>query len=218
MSEIDDARQLRLSHHHLAFFFLGAVVVCAIFFALGFVVGRGQTYEAAVKEQPHIGKGPELTSDSNAGSSLSQGPENRKGGLVRGQGQNPDYHRELDFYNTLDEKGTSENFHPDRQKARKQDLELVAKPNVPSTPQAPSKVPRGNLVSLQVGAYGSPVEADRLAKALRSKGYSVSLLKPGIANGDKLIRIHVGPFAQVEEANKVKAQLEKDGYQVIVKR
>jgi len=137
---------------------------------------------------------------------------------VGGQGQNPDYHRELDFYNTLDEKSTNENFYLGHQKAEKQNLKSAAKPDAPSARPVPLKVPRGNLVSLQVGAYNNPIEADKLAKTLRSKGYSVSLLKPSTANGDKLVRIHVGPFAQVEEANKVKVQLEKDGYQVIVKR
>ena len=75
----EDTRQLRLGHRHLAFFFIGAVAVCAIFFALGFVVGRGQTYEAAMKEQSSTAKTPDIKSlASSSQASLEEAIENAK--------------------------------------------------------------------------------------------------------------------------------------------
>ena len=49
MNETLDTKSFRIDYRHLAFFFLGAVCVCAVFFALGFVVGRAQAFETALK-------------------------------------------------------------------------------------------------------------------------------------------------------------------------
>jgi DedD protein len=49
MSETSERKELKLDHRHLALFFLGAVVICAVFFILGFLVGKGQTYEISKK-------------------------------------------------------------------------------------------------------------------------------------------------------------------------
>lgn len=53
MSETTEKKELRLDHRHLTMFFLGAVGVCAVFFILGFLVGRGQSYEMAKKAISH---------------------------------------------------------------------------------------------------------------------------------------------------------------------
>jgi cell division protein FtsN len=226
MDDTGDTRQLRLDHRHLAFFFLGAVAVCAIFFALGFVVGRGQTYEAAMKEPSSSAKAPEPKSLINSSqASLEEPGENAKltaTDLIKPQGkrdQESDYRHELDFYNTLDQKPADENFHPAGQKVeRKLGLGEGAKSKTPAGKRTALRIPSGNLVSLQVGAFSNASDADRLAKALRSKGYSVSLVNPGRGNGDKFVRIHIGPFTHLEEAHKVKTQLEKDGYEAIIRR
>ena len=226
MDNTDDTRQLKLDHRHLAFFFLGAVAVCAIFFALGFVVGRGQTYEAAMTEQSSRAKAPEPKSLINSSqASLEEPGENAKltaTDRIKPEGkrdQETDYRHELDFYNTLDQKPADENFHPAGQKAgRKLASAESAKSKTPAAMRTALRVPSGNLVSLQVGAFSNASDADKLAKTLRSKGYSVSLVNPGRGNGDKFFRIHIGPFTHLEEAHKVKAQLEKDGYEAIIKR
>jgi cell division protein FtsN len=225
MDDTGDTRQLRLDHRHLAFFFLGAVAVCAIFFALGFVVGRGQTYEAAMKEPSSGAKAPEpksLTNSSQA--SLEESGENAKltaTDRIKPEGkrdQETDYRHELDFYNTLDQKPADENFHLTGRKAeRKLASAERAKSKTPAAMRTALRVPSGNLVSLQVGAFSNASDADKLAKTLRSKGYSVSLVNPGRGNGDKFVRIHIGPFTHLEEAHKVQAQLEKDGYEAIIK-
>jgi len=226
MGEADDARQLRLDHRHLAFFFLGAVSVCAIFFALGFVVGRGQTYEAAVKEQSLSAKTPEAKSIASQTAVPGEAPaENRKvtalstEKLEAKRSQDTDYGRKLDFYNNPDHKNADQNFRVNSASVPRQS---ASETNVNSKsltpPKSSSKAPQVSGMSLQVGAYSTISDAEKVAKTLRSKGYSVSLLPPGKGSHDKLIRIRVGPFAQLKETNRVKAQLEKDGYQAILKR
>ena len=50
MSEALDTKSFQIDYRHLAFFFVGAVCVCAVFFTLGFVVGRAQAFETALKD------------------------------------------------------------------------------------------------------------------------------------------------------------------------
>jgi cell division protein FtsN len=223
MDDSEDTRQLRLGHRHLAFFFIGAVAVCAIFFALGFVVGRGQTYEAAMKEQSSTAKTSDIKSSASFKQASLEDPiENAK--LTAADSARPDpkrdqeadYRRELDFYNSLDRKNADENFHPASQKAERKP---ASPEGAKSKTAAPVRTaPSGNLASLQVGAFSNSRDADKLAKTLRSKGYSVSLVSPGSGSSDKLFRIHVGPFTRLEEASRVRTQLQKDGYEAILKR
>jgi len=228
MSDSEDTRQLRLGHRHLAFFFLGAVAVCAIFFALGFVVGRGQTYEAAMKEQSSSARTIDTKPLAGSSQTLLEEPvENvkltvtnpAKPQVKRDQDQRRDYGRDLDFYNSLDRRDADENFHPSDAKAEKKLVSAESAKPKAVAPTAPAlRVPSGSLVSLQVGAFSNGGDAEKLAKILRSKGYSVSLVNPGSADNDRFIRIHVGPFTHLEEAQRVKTQLQKDGYEAIIKR
>jgi len=226
MKDSLDTRQLRLGDRHLAFFFIGAVAVCAIFFALGFVVGRGQTYEAAIKDQTSSTRFLDIKSTaSSSQSSLEEPMENAKlagadsAKPMPKRDQDADYRRELDFYDSLDRKNADENFHPVNHKSEKRPESAEAAKLKAASLQRPAlRAPSGSLVSLQVGAFSNGSDADKVAKALRSKGYSVSLISPGGGGGDKLFRIHVGPFTHFEEANKVKTQLQKDGYEAIIKR
>ena len=225
MDDSQDTRPLRLGDRHLAFFFIGAVAVCAIFFALGFVVGRGQTYEAAIKDQTSSARTLDIKSPASSQTSFEEpmenakltGADSAKAALKRDQ--EADYRRELDFYSSLDRKSEDENFHPASQKSERHRASAEgAKSKVALQPRSALKVPSGSLVSLQVGAFSSSSDADKVARTLRSKGYSVSLVSPGDGGGDKLFRIHVGPFTHLEEATKVKTQLQKDGYEAIIKR
>jgi cell division septation protein DedD len=74
MSEPTERKELRLDHRHLTLFFLGAVGVCAVFFILGFLVGRGQSYEMAKKAMSHqeLGEIPGQTKNAPAITPLGQ--------------------------------------------------------------------------------------------------------------------------------------------------
>jgi DedD protein len=240
MDECKNARLLRLDHRHLAFFFLGAVAVCAIFFSLGFVVGRGQAYEGVIKESPSAAKTAELKSSndiapesnsllepslgevvsSSQDLSTNPGKSGRKGPPV------VDYRRELDFYSAVKGKKVDENFHPvadevetGSKPGRKTIRKTVSKTQaIPVGSLQPKISPSGSLVSLQVAALKNATDADKLVKTLRSKGYSVSTVTPGSEDIRKLIRVQIGPFTSSGEAAKVKARLERDGYQIITRR
>jgi DedD protein len=232
----EDRKELKLDHRHLAFFFLGAVAVCAVFFALGFLVGRGQAYEASLKAQNAVtGNGMDrlppgevkageqiskpLSADTTTGSSELKPPSLPENGV---KDETLDYHKELDFYSAIKDQKVKENFHPTATNERKTESDR-GKESVTSVPPAASppaqkKLVAEKLVSLQVAALKQSRDAENLAKALRSKGYAVFLVRPGPESPDKLIRVQVGPFKELAEASVVKARLEKDGFKTISKR
>ena len=222
MDETSDLKSLRIDHRHLAFFFLGAVCVCAVFFALGFVVGRAQAFETALRGQEELktvpngsntaslepGSASGVTETENsqvspdpAGNDADESPKASRG----------DYRNDLDFYSAVKEQKVDPNFHPESPSPKN-----VPTRSVPAAAQKDGK--KTGAVSLQVAALRSSVEADRLAKALRSKGYPVFIVNPLKEDASKLIRVQIGPYASEAEAGKVKTRLSADGYTAISKR
>ena len=60
-------------------------------------------------------------------------------------------------------------------------------------------------------------DAVALAGALRKKNYNVFVVNNPITN-DKLYHVQVGPFANIQEAQAMKAKLVAEGYNPIIKR
>ena len=232
MSEALDTKSFRIDYRHLAFFFLGAVCVCAVFFSLGFVVGRAQAFETALKDQ----EDPKSTAAGAAGDQpvpgstlAAAGKEEspvvtesaRKADDATHNQPRADYRKDLDFYSAVKEQKVDQNFHPESPKPSK----TVASEKKPKAESESRSVPpvarnggsRPGPTSLQVAALKSSAEADRLAKALRSKGYPVFIVNPAKDDASKLIRVQIGPYTSEAEATKVKARLGTDGYTAISK-
>jgi cell division septation protein DedD len=233
----EDRRELKLDHRHLAFLFLGAAAVCAVFFALGFLVGRGQAYEASLKAQTAVTENGldrlAPAGDAKAGEQLSKplnantasGSSELTPPSLSEKGSNDetlDYHKELDFYSAVKDQKVKENFHPTvtnqgkTESAGRKGTATSALPSASPPPQ--KKIMAENLVSLQVAALKQSRDAESLAKTLRSKGYPVFLVRPSPESPDKLIRVQIGPFKEMAEMSVVKARLEKDGFKTIPKR
>ena len=82
------------------------------------------------------------------------------------------------------------------------------------TPELASSPGKGFMV--QVAAVTRQEDADTLAGALRKKKYPVFVLPP--AGSDKFYHVQVGPFAEMKDADAMKAKLAGDGYNAIVKK
>ncbi|MBC6992661.1 septal ring lytic transglycosylase RlpA family protein [Neolewinella lacunae] len=81
-----------------------------------------------------------------------------------------------------------------------------AKP-APAQP-APADVPTVMIYGIQVGAYGSEVNADRVVKELADKGFSAGYAQ----RKDNLSRVYVGKYPTEAEAEKALADVQKAGY------
>jgi DedD protein len=93
--------------------------------------------------------------------------------------------------------------------------EASAKPPAKTkTPEISGAAMPGFMV--QVAAVSRQEDADALAGALRKKQYPVFVM-PG-TGADKLLHVQVGPFAELKDAEAMKAKLAADGYNAIVKK
>ena len=102
--------------------------------------------------------------------------------------------------------------------------ELSAKPSVkaaalttrpsPAPAIAPPAPATAGSALVQVAAVSHPEDADVLLSALKKRGYSVSIRHEP---QDKLLHVQIGPFASKKDAEAMRQKLLADGYNAIVK-
>ena len=187
----------------LALFF-GLVLVCAVFFAIGFSLGRkagtagganpltGQAQTPAAVVRPSAGK-----------DNSSQAPSSEQ----------------FSFYKAVEQKSADTQLAP--QAPPPQTAAAAAPPaDAPNTtPKTaapdPTTVAPANAYYVQVAAVTRQEDADALVEALKNKQYPAFRTNP---SADKFIRVQVGPFADVKDAEATRARLVADGYTPIVKK
>ena len=77
-----------------------------------------------------------------------------------------------------------------------------------------SLIPPGSIL-LQVAASPRETDALTMADTLRQKGFAVLVLEP---TADKFYRVEVGPYTDAQSAHLAKLALNREGFQVIVRR
>lgn len=96
----------------------------------------------------------------------------------------------------------------------------AAEVNQPSVPvamkqEAPHTAPVAHGIVLQVAALTQKDDAGAMAAALQKKHYPAFVRLP---TTDNYYRVQVGPYPDLPSANAVKQSLERDGYQVFMRR
>jgi DedD protein len=199
-----------LESRHLVGVFLGVVLLCGVFFTLGYVMGRAQ-YGGSV----HASESMLRTTPA-----LSAPAKTRAGDAppVRSTG-------EWDFYT---------NRHENRlEPAVAEKPPLAAPPRLPSAaPKAsgtaspgavavgtpvrygPPVMPRGSLL-LQVAAVTRSSDALAMADALGQKGFPSFVTAP---TTDSFYRVQVGPYRDDRAAESAKGALDRAGFKAIIKR
>jgi cell division septation protein DedD len=92
--------------------------------------------------------------------------------------------------------------------------------SVAPTAAAPARAAASGLtlsdsgVVLQVGAMRLEDNADAMAQELQKKNFPAFVFRHG---GDRLYRVAIGPFGSVEETVKIKAELERQGLQPLLR-
>ena len=179
----------------MLFYFFGVVVLCAVALAIGYTMGKRSV--------------PPVTAETGAPTSIVAGNGGTKPGAAR----------TLDTaaVDTKDDGAASTATDPPKstKPAEAPKPKDVAKPaSAPTKPAPEVSVGKGFMV--QVAAVSRQDDADALASALRKKQYPVFVM-PGIGT-DKLLHVQVGPFAELKDAEAMKAKLAADGYNAIVKK
>ncbi len=211
-----------LESRHLIALFLGVVLLCCVFFTLGYVMGKTQYVNSPVQA-----------------ASLENSPKPLSASAAKPSAQ-PPASPEWDFYT---EKKTTDvplkPSHPNVSAASSANAESASSSNLPaSSPQpaaphessvpAPSRAsyappparfraPRmsRNAIVLQVAALRHASDALALADVLQQKGFPAFVVTP---SSDAFYRVQVGPFRTQATGDKAKQLLEREGFKAIYRR
>ncbi len=216
MQETQDT-EVTLGTGRLLALFFGLVVICALFFSVGFSLGRKSAPAVATTAAPAPApvvttpgeKPTALKSDNKADCAV---PENCPPQTAQA-GSTSD---ELTFYKAVEQKDAKTQLD---QPAPNPPTVFASKPNdaKPDAPRPDAKateVPKTGYM-VQVAAVSKQDDADALVAALRKKQYPVFA---STVPTDKLYHVQVGPFSDPKQADEMKAKLVSDGYNPIVKR
>jgi DedD protein len=198
----DQDTEVTLGTGKLLGLFFAVVVVCALFFGLGFSLGRSAPPEmAAEATQPAAAEPPPVV--VKGGAKPSAVPDEEKKEATEAPSS-----EDLSFFKSVESKEAEAKLESPKQE-KPAETKPVARTTAPELAGG-----RGYVV--QVAAVTKQEDAEALVSALRKKQYPVFML--GITPTDKFFRIQVGPFAELKEAETMKSRLSGDGYNPIVKR
>jgi DedD protein len=177
----------------LALFF-GLVALCAVFFGMGFSLGRSSVRISS----PDL---PAATPVSTGGARPS---------AVKTTSANPP--ADMTFYKAVESKDVNTQPVP-------KEVSTSAAENTPPANAAasadPTAPPPANSYFVQVAAVSKAEDAEALVDALKKKQYpAFSTNTPT----DKLIHVQVGPYPDIKDAELMRGKLVSDGYNPILKR
>jgi DedD protein len=196
MVETDQDTEITLGTGKMLGLFFALVIVCGVFFAVGFSLGRRST--------PAV-PGPTI-------SEAASPPAVTKALVVKNS--SPSSSNDFGFYKAVEQKTADTQLSqpessPGAQAAQSQtqappDLSKAAEPA------------NGAAYQVQVAAVSRQEDAEALVEALKKKDYSAFLAAS--SSNDKLFHVQIGPFADLKDAENMRKRLVADGYNPIVKK
>lgn len=180
----------------LALFF-GLVALCAVFFAMGFSLGRNSGLKPSAAEVSP----PAVTTAGN----------------VRPSAVKPTAPAaDMTFYKAVSDKNADSQLTAPTKEAPPADAPATSSPTASSTPPAdPAVAPPTNAYYVQVAAVSKQEDADSLVDALKKKQYPAFA---ATTQPDKLFHVQVGPYADIKDAEAMRGKLVSDGYNPILKK
>jgi len=178
----------------LALFF-GLVALCAVFFGIGFSLGRSSVRIAS----------PDLPAATPA-TSASLRPS-----AVKTTSTTPS--ADMTFYKAVESKGS--NSQPAPQDVSAPAPDTTAPATAPVATSDPTAAAPSNGYFVQVAAVSKAEDAEALVDALKKKQYPAFSTN---APTDKLIHVQVGPYVDIKDAEGMRTKLVNDGYNPILKK
>jgi DedD protein len=196
--------ELTLSTGKLLGIFFGMVAICAVFFSLGYAVGKG----SGPANAQVITDSSELSSISSTGGAkpgagkAAPAPETTEAIVTDAADAKSDSKSD----SKADQKSDS---NPDSKADSNADSAVKT-----AAPELSDTARTGFMV--QVAAVSKKEDAEALVAALRKKQYPV-LVVNNVANSP-LFHVQVGPFSQQKDAEAMRTKLASDGYNAILKK
>ncbi len=197
--------------------FFGLVIVCAVFFALGYTLGRKSDVALAPPALPPLCKRHPTPQARQLGVSNPLTP--------------------MTFYKAVEQKDANPQLTPASlgrefcQSRGSRPTSLFTEQSSPGTsslgdagaslhrtanpPDPMAAIPTGGYF-VQVAAVSKQEDAEALVDALKKKQYPAFVAASSSA--DKLFRVQVGPFADIKDAEGMRTRLVNDGYNPILKK
>jgi DedD protein len=189
--------------------FFGLVIICAVFFALGYTLGR--------------------KSDAGLASSATVPLQATSNGVKPASAASSQPAPAMTFYKAVEQKdanpeltsaptdGASANPATGGQTT----ASSSGAPSSGSPAQAPNPSdPTGVIPTagyfVQVAAVSKKDDAEALVDALKKKQYPAFVASNSTT--DKLFRVQVGPFSDIKDAEGMRSRLISDGYSPILKK
>jgi DedD protein len=192
----------------LAIFF-SFVLVCAFFFSIGFSLGR----RTAI-----AGAGSSLSAPTATPATIVR-PSAAKNDATQATPQSSSSSKDFSFYKAVGEKNANAALTPPDSKAQPAvSIAATATAEAPSTAagDAATAAPAGGGYYVQVAAVSRQEDAESLVEALKKKQYPA--FAANNASADKFYHVQVGPYADLKDAEAMRARLISDGYNPIVKK
>ena len=191
--------EITLGTGKLLVMFFGLVGLCALFFALGYSLGR--------KAEP-------VTTTANAATPQVSPNTSKASGAANANPQ-------MTFYKSVEGKDANPQLTPPAD--AKTDTSAASPPasSGSAAPQASNGVDPATAMPtsgyfVQVAAVSKQEDAAALVDALKKKDYP-AFVAPGASN-DKLFRVQLGPFSDIKDAEVTRTKLVADGYSPILKK
>lgn len=186
--------------------FFGLVMVCAVFFALGYTLGR-KSDTGLTAANPAV----PLQTSSNA-SKPASAASNQPPMTFYKSVEQKDANAQLTSATATDAPASTtghESTPPTNSAAQ------GSSPNAGGPPDPMAALSTSSYL-VQVAAVSKPDDAEALVDALKKKQYPAFVASN--TSVDKLYRVQVGPFGDVKEAEATRARLVNDGYSPILKK
>jgi DedD protein len=192
--------ELTLSTGRMLALFFTLVVICAGFFAIGFSLGRKTTAVASGNAPAGQPGNPASVVRPSAAKNNTQ-PTPSSG--------------DFSFYNAVGQKNADAKLTPGDSQAHPAST-APEQAQAKSDGNSSAAPPPANAYYVQVAAVTRQEDADALVEALKKKQYpAFSNSNPSV---DKFIRVQVGPFVDIKDAELTRGHLIADGYNPILKK
>jgi DedD protein len=204
-----------LESRHVIGLFLLMLVFSAIFFTLGYVMGRSQ-YDGQVRAASTQHDVPDtITKKSESVLKRATNPPATAAPAPEESNPNSDW----EFYSADKQKETGDHLKPVSPLGASSSAKTGSQNNgnakpTPAVFEAP-KPPQTGGFTLQVMAVRRESDALDLAKRLQKNKFPAFVLTP---QGSKYYRVQVGPYSDKKSAEAAKKGLEGAGFRAIVKR
>lgn len=185
----DQDTEITLGTGKMLALFFGLVALCAVFFAMGFKLGKGSAAPTTAL----------AASTTNAGAGGV-----RPSALKPSSSPTPATAPDLAFYKPTTQKPASSSAS---------DTPATTASDGQS-PADPAVAPPSNAYYVQVAAVSRQEDGNALVDALKNKQYAAF----SAVGGDKLYHVEIGPFADIKGAEDTRAKLINDGYNPILKK